>query len=87
MPGTRLQVGKIEPHEKDKGITLVYLQEQSVTGKEAPMPILMRSESQYEQTPSEEDIYDLFAASNYIGSIYGGHYVAYARHEANDENE
>ncbi|CAF3733514.1 unnamed protein product [Rotaria sp. Silwood1] len=52
MPGTRLQVGKIEPHEKDKGITLVYLQEQSVTGKEAPMPILMRSESQYEQTPS-----------------------------------
>ncbi|CAF4162544.1 unnamed protein product [Rotaria sordida] len=49
MPGTRLQVEKIEPHEKDKGITEVYLQEQSVAGKEAPMPILKSSEHQYEQ--------------------------------------
>jgi hypothetical protein len=30
---------------------------------------------------------DLFAASNHIGSIYGEHYIAYPRHEANDENE
>ncbi|CAF1444946.1 unnamed protein product [Rotaria sp. Silwood1] len=67
MPGTRLQVGKIEPHEKDKGITLVYLQEQSVTGKEAPMPILMRSESQYEQTPSGKN--GTLAKTNAINGI------------------
>ncbi|CAF1274336.1 unnamed protein product [Rotaria sordida] len=55
MPGTRLQVEKIEPHEKDKGITEVYLQEQSVAGKEAPMPILKSSEHQYEQMLSDEN--------------------------------
>ncbi|CAF4075373.1 unnamed protein product, partial [Rotaria sordida] len=52
MPGTRLQVEKIELHEKDKGITQVYLQEKSMTGKEAPMPILISSERQYEQMTS-----------------------------------
>jgi ubiquitin C-terminal hydrolase len=35
----------------------------------------------------EEIIYDLFAVTNHIGSIYGGHYIAYARHEINGENE
>jgi ubiquitin C-terminal hydrolase len=36
---------------------------------------------------SEEAIYDLFAVSNHTGSIYGGHYIAYARHEANGKTE
>jgi len=38
-------------------------------------------------TSSEEAIYDLFAVSNHTGSIYGGHYIAYARHEANGRTE
>jgi ubiquitin C-terminal hydrolase len=36
---------------------------------------------------SEDAIYDLFAVSNHIGSIYGGHYIAYAQHESNGKNE
>jgi ubiquitin C-terminal hydrolase len=36
---------------------------------------------------SEDAIYDLFAVSNHIGSIYGGHYTAYAQHELNGRNE
>lgn len=36
---------------------------------------------------SEKVIYDLFAVSNHIGSIYGGHYTACARHEINGKSE
>jgi ubiquitin C-terminal hydrolase len=36
---------------------------------------------------SEEAIYDLFAVSKHTGSIYGGHYIACARHETNGKNE
>jgi ubiquitin C-terminal hydrolase len=36
---------------------------------------------------SEDAIYDLFAVSNHIGSIYGGHYTAYAQHELYGTNE
>ena len=35
----------------------------------------------------EEAIYDLFAVSNHNGSIYGGHYIAYAQHEYNGQLE
>ena len=35
---------------------------------------------------SEEAIYDLFAVSKHTGSIYGGHYIAYARYEINGKN-
>ncbi|CAF3868793.1 unnamed protein product [Rotaria sordida] len=63
MPGTHLQVEKIEPHEKDKSITLVYLQEQSVTRKEVPMPTLMSSEHQYEQTPSVK-LFEFYEQAN-----------------------
>ncbi|CAF4373263.1 unnamed protein product [Adineta steineri] len=31
----------------------------------------------------EEAIYDLFAVTKHTGSIYGGHYIAIAKHEAN----
>ena len=36
------------------------------------------------QKQDEEYIYDLFAVSNHIGSIYTGHYTAYARHQTGD---
>jgi ubiquitin C-terminal hydrolase len=34
---------------------------------------------------SEQTIYDLIAVSNHVGSIYGGHYTAYARQDVNTE--
>ncbi|CAM2699554.1 unnamed protein product [Rotaria socialis] len=36
---------------------------------------------------SEKIIYDLFAVSKHMGSIYGGHYIACARHETNGKSE
>ncbi|UJR29300.1 hypothetical protein I4U23_010514 [Adineta vaga] len=38
--------------------------------------------SQFLSSPKQA-IYDLFAVTKHIGSIYGGHYIAYAQHEAN----
>jgi ubiquitin C-terminal hydrolase len=35
----------------------------------------------------EEAIYDLIAVSNHMGSIHGGHYIAYARHSISNKNE
>jgi ubiquitin C-terminal hydrolase len=34
-----------------------------------------------------EAIYDLIAVSNHMGSIYGGHYIAYARHSIANKAE
>ncbi|CAF1202238.1 unnamed protein product [Adineta steineri] len=34
----------------------------------------------------EEAIYDLFAVTKHTGSIYGGHYIAVAKHKANGSN-
>ncbi|CAF4520375.1 unnamed protein product, partial [Rotaria socialis] len=36
---------------------------------------------------SEKIIYDLFAVSKHMGSIYGDHYIACARHETNGKSE
>ncbi|CAF1482414.1 unnamed protein product [Adineta ricciae] len=35
---------------------------------------------------SSEAIYELFAIIKHTGSIYGGHYIAYAQHEANGKS-
>jgi ubiquitin C-terminal hydrolase len=35
----------------------------------------------------EQAIYDLIAVSNHMGSIYGGHYTAYAQHKTDGNNE
>jgi ubiquitin C-terminal hydrolase len=42
--------------------------------------------SSFLPSPEEEAIYDLFAVCNHIGSIYSGHYIAYARHELNGKD-
>ncbi len=34
---------------------------------------------------SEQAMYDLIAVTNHIGSIYGGHYTAYARQDVNTD--
>jgi ubiquitin C-terminal hydrolase len=34
-------------------------------------------------SPGEEAVYDLFAVIMHTGSIYGGHYISFARHETN----
>jgi len=43
--------------------------------------------SRFLPSSREEVIYDLIAVSNHMGSIYGGHYTAYARHETYGSNE
>ena len=50
-------------------------------------PIKSLDLSSFTLSPSEEAIYDLFAVCCHNGSIYAGHYIAYARHETDDKSE
>ncbi|CAF4476053.1 unnamed protein product, partial [Rotaria socialis] len=50
-------------------------------------PIKELNLNAFSTADQQEAIYDLIATSNHIGSIYGGHYIAYAMHRMSNKSK